>query len=78
MHSKLLSVKIKKHLNIIVNCGIGEEQTARIAMATKNLDVLRHVRKHNDTFPRILDNQYHLKDCNPCIIISINISFIYM
>jgi len=58
IHSKLLAAKILKHLNIIVNCGIGEEKTARIAMAiaTKNLDIIRHVRKYNESFPRILDN----------------------
>ena len=63
IHSKLLTAKISKHLNIIVNCGIGEEKTARIAMAmaTKNLDMIRHVRKYNDSFPRILDNKTSLE-----------------
>jgi GTP cyclohydrolase IIa len=63
IHSKLLAAKILKHLNIIVNCGIGEEKTARIAMAmaTKNLDMIRHVRKHNESFPRILDNTTSLE-----------------
>ncbi len=63
IHSKLLAERIHKDLKIIVNCGIGEEKTARIAMAmaTKNLDLIRHVRKHNETFPRILDNKTSLE-----------------
>jgi len=63
IHSKLIAAKILKHLNINVNCGIGEEKTARIAMAmaTKNLDMIRHVRKHNESFPRILDSTTSLE-----------------
>jgi len=62
-HSKILADKIQKRLGIIVNCGIGEEKTARIAMAmaTKNLDTIRHVRRYNDSFPRILDNNTSLE-----------------
>jgi len=62
IHSKILADKIQKNLGIIVNCGIGEEKTARTAMemATKNLDTIRHVRKHNDSFPRILDSNTSL------------------
>ncbi len=62
-HSKNLALKINKNLNIIVNCGIGQEKTARMAMAlaTKNLDMIRHVRKHNEKFPRILDSRTSLE-----------------
>lgn len=57
-HSKNLSDLIRKHLNVVVNCGIGEEKTARIAMAmaTKNLDEIRRLRGQGYDFPRILDN----------------------
>ncbi len=58
-HSKNLAVLIQKNLHIIVNCGIGEEKTARIAMAmaTKNLDKIRMLREQGYDFPRILDNK---------------------
>ncbi len=59
IHSKNLATLIQKNLNIIVNCGIGEEKTARIAMAmaTKNLDKIRMLREKGYDFPRILDNK---------------------
>ena len=57
-HSKNLADLIQKRLHVIVNCGIGEEKTARIAMAmaTKNLDKIRELRGLGYDFPRILDN----------------------
>ncbi|QLH06868.1 GTP cyclohydrolase IIa [Nitrosopumilus ureiphilus] len=57
-HSKNLAALIQKNLNIVVNCGIGAEKTARIAMAmaTKNLDEIRRLRGLGCDFPRILDN----------------------
>lgn len=58
-HSKNLADLIQKNLHITVNCGIGEEKTARIsmAMATKNLDEIRRLRGQGCDFPRILDNE---------------------
>ncbi|MCH7967181.1 MAG: GTP cyclohydrolase IIa [Thaumarchaeota archaeon] len=59
IHSTNLATLIQKNLNIVVNCGIGEEKTARIAMAmaTKNLDKIRILRKQGYNFPRIIDNK---------------------
>lgn len=69
-HSKNLAELIQKNLHIIVNCGIGEEKTARIAMAmaTKNLDKIRMLRGLGHNFPRILDNKTPVDEfTNPSI-----------
>lgn len=59
IHSRNLTSMIQKNLGIVVNCGIGEEKTARIAMAiaTKNLDEIRKLRGSGQDFPRILDGK---------------------
>lgn len=58
IHSKNIMRNIRNSLNIIVNCGIGQGKTARVAMemATKNLDEIRRLRKTEQNFPRILDS----------------------
>lgn len=65
-HSKNLAIIIQKNLHIIVNCGIGEEKTARIAMAmaTKNLDKIKMLRVLGYGFPRILDNETSIDEFN--------------
>ena len=73
IHSKNLADLIQKNLNVVVNCGIGNEKTARVSMAiaTKNLDGIRMLRRFSDDYPRILtrktstDAFSHLFTTNP-------------
>ena len=63
-HSEEIAKRIKQNIHVDVNCGIGEEYTARIAMAmaTKNLDEIRRIREISKRYPRILDNDIRLSE----------------